>query len=379
MALVHKHMDRVSRPLRPEIILKYNNKKILDKNKNHLEFRALKEFLSVWPYKESDEEKENVQIISEKNFEDLKKRLKDPPFHKDKWKPININGERFYQHSYPVLGEYDPIKKEIIMYIKNIEKCIEDGTDVKNSELFNIVFLHEMFHAYFHYVTERGKCSYNYIFEIEEAMTEFCSLVCLNDLNVKDYKGEDVFDYAKKNIEEKQNEVGELAAYGFGAYLFDNLKENERYELINNYIQKLGYIDEDNDTVKEYCQKVRLSKYVPDSDNQKDCMELLVKILDPNNDVMTPKKHAAKRQPEKKSLPQGTTQIKIFSGLTYDQSRVDALTIDHFEQIINDFLAENADKIVVKDIKYTIQCENPHQEFYVDRKGWAVMVIYETK
>lgn len=376
MALVHKHMDLVSRPLR--IILNYNNKKILDKDNSYLKFLLLKGFLKKWPYEESDEEKKNVQRISEKEFEDLKKRLKDPPLYN--WKPTNINGERFYQHSYPVLGEYDPIKKEIIMYIKNIEKRIEDGTDVKYSELFNIVLLHEMFHAYFHYVTERGKCSYNYIFEIEEAMAEFCSLVCLEDLSFKDYKGEDVFDFAKKNIEEKQNEVGELAAYGFGAYLFDKLKLNEkRYELINNYIQKLGNIDEDDEDVKEYCKKVRLSKYVPDSDNQKDCMELLIKILDPNNNVMTQKKHAAKRQPEKKSLPQGKTQIKIFSGLTYDQSRVDALTIDHFEQIINDFLAENADKIVVKDIKYTIQCENPHQEFYVDRKGWAVMVIYETK
>ena len=47
-----------------------------------------------------------------------------------------------------------------------------------------------------------------------------------------------------------------------------------------------------------------------------------------------------------KRLPQGTTQIKIFSGLTYDQSRVDALTIDHFEQRINDFLAE-------KPVKYS--------------------------
>ena len=376
MALVHKHMDHPSRSLRPETIPNYNNENILDKNKNHLEFRALKKFLSEWTHEESNEEKENVQQISEKEFEDLKERLKDPPFHKDKWKPININGEKFYQRSYPVLGEYDPEKKIIILYMENIKKCLRDGTDVEKSDLFNIILLHEMFHAYFHYVT--GKCRHNYISEIEDAMTEFCSLVCLKDLSDKDYKWEDVFKYAKENIEEKQNEVGELAAYGFGAYLFDNLKENERYELINNYIKKLGNIDENDEVVKEYCQNVRLSNYVWDRDNQKYCMELLKKILDPNNYIVTPKKHAAK-QPEEKSLPQGTTQIKIFSGLTYDLSRVDALTIDHFEQIINDFLAKNADKIVVKDIKYTIQCENPHQEFYVDRKGWAVMVIYETK
>lgn len=378
MALVHKHMDHPSRSLRPETIPNYNNENILDKNKNHLEFRALKEFLSVWTHEESNEEKENEQKISEKEFEDLKRRLKDPPFHKDKWKPININGEKFYQRSCPVLGEYDPDKKKIILYKENIKKCLRDGTDVEKSDLFNIILLHEMFHAYFHYVTERGKCSYNYIFEIEEAMTEFCSLVCLKDLSVKDNWG-DVFDYAKENIEEKQDEVGKLAAYGFGAYLFDNLKENERYELINNYIKKLGNIDKNDEFVKEYCQNVRLSKYVRDRDNQKYCMELLIKILDPNNDVMTSKKDVAEQQPEEKSLPPGTTQIEIFSGLTYANGGPDALTIGKFEKRINDFLAENADKIVVKDIKYTIQCENPHQEFDTGRKGWAVMVIYETK
>lgn len=377
MALVHKHVD---------LVLNYNNKKILDKDNSYLKFLLLKGFLKKWPYEESDEEKKNVQQISEKEFEDLKKRLKDPPFHKDKWKPININGEKFYQRSYPVLGEYDPIKKEIIMYIKNIEKRIEDGTDVKYSELFNIVLLHEMFHAYFHYVTERGKCSYNYIFEIEEAMAEFCSLVCLEDLSFKDYKGEDVFDFAKKNIEEKQNEVGELAAYGFGAYLFDKLKLNEkRYELINNYIQKLGNIDEDDEDVKEYCKKVRLSKYVPDSDNQKDCMELLIKILDPNNDVMTSKKDVAEQQPEEKSLPPGTTQIEIFSHMTIASSFLrewvkNPKTIYDLEQEVNDFLVENEGKIAVKDIKYTTQCmTNKQNETNPDTILWTVMIIYETK
>lgn len=85
------------------------------------------------------------------------------------------------------------------------------------------------------------------------------------------------------------------------------------------------------------------------------------------------------QQSKEKTLPSGTTQIEIFSGLTYANGGPDALTIGKFEKRINDFLAENADKIVVKDIKYTIQCENPHQEFDTGRKGWAVMVIYETK
>lgn len=267
-------------------IMLYSNPNIQSKT-DYLQFVNIKRFLSKPPYEESLEEKKENEIISEESFKRLKEHLDSSPKNErpnplNNWFPIVIQGETFYCHSYPLLGEYLPDERKIILYIKNIEKCIKNGTDVKKSELFNTVRLHEMFHAYFHYVTEQKKCNYNYIFEIEEAMAEFCSLVCLEDLSVKDpiYRWKDYFVYAKKDIEEKQNEVGNLAAYGFGAYLFENLKENkQRSELINNYIQKLGYINNDDDKVKEYCQKVRLSKFV--LGNQKHCLNLLKEILEP--------------------------------------------------------------------------------------------------
>ena len=160
--------------------------------------------------------------------------------------------------------------------------CIDGKGKVdleKKKKITDTTLLHEMFHAYFHYVTtEQGKCSYNYIFEIEEAMTEFCSLVCLQDMSFKDPTWRDVFDDAVDNIREWQNNVGKLAAYGFGAYLFDNLKEeSDRYNLINSYIKKLGHINEKDSKVKEYCEKIHLSKYV--QDNQDLCLKLLKEIL----------------------------------------------------------------------------------------------------
>ena len=260
----------------------YKNDEIKYKT-DSLQFINLNQFLSKIPYEESLEDNEE-EYMREEDFKRLKEYLdgflenkKQNPLNN--WLPIVIEEENYYCHIYPLLGKYLPNEKKIILYIKNIEMCIKDGTDVKKSELFNTVRLHEMLHAYFHYVTEQKKCSYNYIFEIEEAMTEFCSLVCLEDLCDRGSIWKEYFDFAKKNIEKKQNEYGKLAAYGFGAYLFEKLKKDERYELINNYIQKLGTIIIDDDKVKEYRRKVLLPKFV--KGNQKHCLNLLKEILEP--------------------------------------------------------------------------------------------------
>ena len=162
-----------------------------------------------------------------------------------------------YTYCFPLLGEYDWKKKKIILYRKNIEKYSERlGGNNSEEYLTKYVYTHELFHALFHYVTEqypKRKHGYNYIGEIEEAMTEFCTLVFLND-----FGDNDLFRFAKKEIKEKQKSVGILAAYGFGAYLYDNLKEDERYDLINKYIERLGNIDEIALFVCLYKYNVRL-------------------------------------------------------------------------------------------------------------------------
>jgi len=74
------------------------------------------------------------------------------------------------------------------------------------------------------------------------------------------------------------------------------------------------------------------------------------------------------------------TQIKIFSETTYSGSSAspDVFRIDNLQKKVNDFLAEKAGEITVKDIKYFIQSPNPHQVFNLSQKYWTVMVIYET-
>lgn len=267
MALVHKHMDRDPLPCPSwvEPILDHSIEDIKDKYGNGWKKNDLRVFLSAPPpCVFSDDEKTAKETITKEEFEKLEKDKSMPP----DWEKCP---DEEYTYCFPLLGEYDWDKKKIILYIKNIEKYSErlDGDNSKEY-LTKYVYTHELFHALFHYVTEQDpdrKHTYNYIGEIEEAMTEFCTLVFLND-----FGDNDLFQFAKKEIKEKQKFVGILAAYGFGAYLYDDLNKDERYELINKYIKKLGYIDEFNLFVYLYRYMVRL-RY------KKECKELLEYIL----------------------------------------------------------------------------------------------------
>ena len=75
------------------------------------------------------------------------------------------------------------------------------------------------------------------------------------------------------------------------------------------------------------------------------------------------------------------TQIKIFTETTYRSKEAGpkALLADDLQKKVNDFLADNAGKIIVKDIKYSVQSPNPHQILNLNITDWTVMVIYETK
>ena len=61
-------------------------------------------------------------------------------------------------------------------------------------------------------------------------------------------------------------------------------------------------------------------------------------------------------------------QIKLFMELTP--------YMEQFESKVNDFLRENEDKIIVRDIKYTAESPNLHNSVW---KAWTAMVIYDNK
>lgn len=124
----------------------------------------------------------------------------------------------------PILGEFisSPYPK-IVLYYKNIQK----EARYSSSGLIP-VFIHEMFHAWNYF--EAG-CQNRSIMEIDEAMVEFATIHYLNALAeglAKIDKREatlisDQADWQKRQVREKQSSIGDLAAYGFGYYLAENI------------------------------------------------------------------------------------------------------------------------------------------------------------
>ena len=236
----------------------HSSDRIQDTEGKGLDFESLSKFflknkLFDPGYEESDVRKKKTIKISVIEYDTLKKDLKDDDKPLVEWgEPIN---ETIYQYKYPLLGEYNHKRRKVILYMKNIEDyCSDNNKHIDEEKKRKVVYttaIHELFHAFFHSVTEKNKKSYNYIFQIEESMTELSTLVCLQEIQKIIKPSFDVFDFAIDTIRNKQN-ILPLAPYGFGAFLYDKLDKNERYELINNYVKKLGNIDENDDKVKEY-------------------------------------------------------------------------------------------------------------------------------
>lgn len=232
----------------------------------------------------SDERKSRSEEMTENEFERLKKRIAKNCPKKELCDRCSIDKEdcrllhgwkkegAVYKHSYPWLGKYLPDSKKVVLYKDNIDYAC--GKPTYNGVLST--YIHELFHAYFHYVTEQKQAKRNYIREIEEAMTEFSTLAFLRVME-KMYGDEwsDIFEWTMKSIGEKQETVGDLPAYGFGRYLFDNIPENEAFDWINKYAERLGYIDKADELVKQYKQMV-CPCYPTEPDK---CLKLLRKIL----------------------------------------------------------------------------------------------------
>lgn len=66
-------------------------------------------------------------------------------------------------------------------------------------------------------------------------------------------------------------------------------------------------------------------------------------------------------------------QIKLFNAKT-PISKYKTPDMEMFESTVNEFLKENEDKIIVRDIKYTSEIPNNS-----DWKFWTVMIIYDLK
>ena len=143
-------------------------------------------------------------------------------------------------HRYPLLGLFSVVdgQAKVTLFIENI-KAAAGGDEGKVAKVLAYVYVHEMMHAFF-YLNRRG--SLPHVREIEEPMAELGMLEFFN-VHAADSQMKDIFDLAKHDVAEKAKSTGDVACYGFGAYLFDNCADKpawiERYAMVSRLIPML--------------------------------------------------------------------------------------------------------------------------------------------
>ena len=138
------------------------------------------------------------------------------------------------------LGEFvHGDKPKVVIYYKNIENNI--GTYESRRQVMAGVFVHEMFHAWNYF--KAGPKSW---WAIDEPMVEFGTLYFLKELEA--YTGSEIVLSARVNrelrVKNKQLAIGDVAAYGFGYYLFKELikMDGESIKWIETYSEKSASI-----------------------------------------------------------------------------------------------------------------------------------------
>ena len=142
------------------------------------------------------------------------------------------------------LGEFIPgSNPKVVIYYKNIKSILR-------WPVMAGVFVHEMFHAWNYF--NAGKMSKS-VLAIDEPMVEFETLYFLKELaaftssqshSLKD-EVERVYEDRKYRVRNKQWSIGDVAAYGFGYYLFDKLSgvDSDSIDWIETYSVKSAFIN----------------------------------------------------------------------------------------------------------------------------------------
>ena len=152
----------------------------------------------------------------------------------------------YYDHI-SLKGQFSPSAMEVTLFIDNMD----EDNGIRKMEDVVYVYVHEMLHAYYYCCfNEPG----NNVREIEECMAEFGALCFLEKLKKEKPAFSDVFEHAKKSVNNKRYTVGGLAAYGFGKYVFDHCANKEAWLLA--YSKKSLLLDICMPDVDEYVKRV---------------------------------------------------------------------------------------------------------------------------
>ena len=179
------------------------------------------------------------------------------------------------------LGEFIPPKGDgldkpkVVIYYKNIESFCEKNYRVRWKVMAG-VFVHEMFHAWNYSKAGRKGA----VLAIDEPMVEFETLYFLKEMGAFT-SSEKVLRVSweyERLVHDKQQSIGDVAAYGFGYYLFKNLSDNEPKEWIDAYSKKSAFIDGSNELVGE-AEKALIPIYPFRSESEADVLNLFKKII----------------------------------------------------------------------------------------------------
>ena len=160
-----------------------------------------------------------------------------------------------------VLGEFIPGKKGVdtpmvVIYYENIQKSVKDVfRSYASWQVMPAVFVHEMFHAWNYFKAGRNSRS---VLAIDEPMVEFETLYFLKQMETftpqshRLRKGvESVRRDREYRVHKKQQSIGDVAAYGFGYYLFKNLSDYESIRWIETYSKKSASINNSDELVEQ--------------------------------------------------------------------------------------------------------------------------------
>lgn len=266
---------------------------------------------------------------------------------------LATSGDKVEVHV-PLLGEFIPgSKPKVVIYYENIQKSIR-GLCVDRWMVMSGVFVHEMFHAWNYFCAGENARS---VLAIDEPMVEFEALYFLNKL--KDYTKEqshylkdkvsEVYRDRTHRVQQKQKSIGNVAAYGFGYYLHENLSDADAINWIETYSGKSAFINDPDSLV----EKALIPVYPFRSEDK--VLELFKQIVFNAHvtSVTAGKSVAAKpaspvsSEVTPESSHTDTRKIKVKG---FDDTRMERL-----EAEINEFLNENDVEVV--DIKFSSAAE----------------------
>ena len=136
------------------------------------------------------------------------------------------------EFEYPILGEFiSGGNPKVVIYLKSIENHIRNSYCSRES-VMAAVFVHEMFHAWNYFNAEQNSRS---VLAIDEPMVEFETLYFLKKLetftesqsNPLHKNVSSVRVNRELRVKKKQQSIGDVAAYGFGYYLYEKLSERD--------------------------------------------------------------------------------------------------------------------------------------------------------